>query len=236
MTSAHKALTLVIVFVAFMGSAHAVLADYSIDTASATSGSIGYIGYSSATSQQGAQSFTTIGAGTLDVQNMCIFIAQGSPTGGVTVELFADSGGTPTGSVLASGTIAAGDISGTQQLVAVSGLAGVTLAASTSYWLVSRRTDNTNSTSNNYGGCGTLTDTYAGGEWIVNGVYPAWSAGAGRDQRSTLQITEATPPDTTATTTPDAMPQTLFFGFVILMVGLILPIQIGRFIDTNGTL
>jgi len=54
------------------------------------------------------------------------------------------------------------------------------------------------------------------------------------DAGATLfEVIEAPPaPDTdVATTTPDAFPQTLFFGFLMLLFGVLTPVVIGKYID-----
>jgi len=215
-----KLLTIIILLSYFLFSGIAY-ADYTINTATSNADSIGYIGYSTTNSEYGAQSFTTTAAGTVDITELCVFKANGSPTGGVDVELRADDAGTPDENTLIdSGSIAHADIPASQGMATVTGLTGVSLSASTVYWLVISNTSGGVSTSNNYGGCGTLTSTYAGGEWLTSATYPAWNTAAVRDMNSTIVVTEGGGGGggTSATTTPDGTAQVTISGFFLFFV------------------
>ena len=138
-------------------------------------------GYSSAIAEKAAESFTTIGAGTMDI----VTFSQnkiGAPTDNYTIEIQTDSSGSPSGTVLASFTGAGADLTTTPTDYNRS-FGTVSLSASTKYWFVFKRSG-TLSTTDYYGNPGLGTGSNY--KWLNSS---AWVSQAGT-QRYSFDITE----------------------------------------------
>ncbi len=107
-------------------------------------------GYHQTDRQKADQSFTTILGGTTGSSTLFQY-RQGNPVGDVTITIEADSGGNPSGTPLASGTVLHGNI--TSCVGQPFTLTATTLAPATTYWLVYKDTTD-GDTVNYYTNCG----------------------------------------------------------------------------------
>jgi len=171
-------------------------ADYSVDTNSGTTG-VASIPLAAGEHLNIAQQFTTIGAGTTDSVDFCLY-SSGVGTGNLTLDLQTVSAGDPSGVSLGTATIPVGDVTGTHQRVHFTFASPVSLSASTAYYLVLAKSVNDGVIS----GCGDA-DTPAG-KYSDNGT--AWSSTAPNNFNINVDVVEggggaSTTAGTAATTT-----------------------------------
>jgi hypothetical protein len=142
-----------------------------------------------------AQSFTTSAAESMAIAGFWLR-RTGSPTDDVVVELQSDSGGSPSGTVLASDAVSASDISDSNYEVHTFSLP-YSLANATTYWLVvsrsgSRDTSNYCSifdTLYNFSGVGKVMDS---GSWSASADWSFWVGfGSAAIDGGTASITDS---------------------------------------------
>jgi len=188
----------VIVFSFAASSAHA---DYDITTGDGTYDNSGFVGYSD-TYDHGAQSFLTVGAGTVETVHIKASVAG---TGTYTMTLEADASGHPSGTPLANISFDGAIAAGCADWVDVAFASPVSLDASTTYWIVFDR-DDANSTGNYLDLCSVGADTYSDGTWKRFNT-SAWST-ITDDADVSFTITEGGGGGGEGTTTPTSTPST----------------------------
>lgn len=152
------------------------------------------------------QKFTTVDAGNLTQFTAKVNINGGSPSDNVVFEIYADSGGSPSGSALGSGTTAGSGLANDPFCSEITITpASFAVTASTTYWIVISRSGS-QSLTNNYGVCGAIASG-AG----LKGYHSSWvgitGLTGGTDGRVASTITIET--ESTSTSLSSAFPFTL---------------------------
>jgi hypothetical protein len=170
-----------------------------IDTYSGTPANSARLGDSTTLSYYNAQQFTATANGTIPSVKWYSRINDGSPTDGITLQIWTDSSDSP-GSLISGATvdIAHASIVDGANSWNVSEFTTCTLGTAptvvngTKYWVVTKRQGVIDST--NYYNAWTIDggSTYAGGIWKYGNSSPTWTEVAGRDQALEVTITEAT--------------------------------------------
>ena len=131
------------------------------------------------------QSFSPTVTTTYDSVEIFLHTFTGAPTDGLTLEIRTDSGGSPSSTVLASQTLLTGSL--TADAWNVFNFTGVSLTASTTYWVVVGRTgaiDGVNFRSWRRG----TTNTFTGAPFLFDGA--TWAADGSTNDR-TLRVKAA---------------------------------------------
>jgi len=207
-TFGYVVLLLSMLLLLFAFGANAAKADYDITTGDGTYDNTGFIGYSD-TYDKGAQSFLTIGAGTLETVRIKASVAG---SGTYTMTLEADDSGHPSGAPLANVSFSGAIAAGCSDSVDVSFASPISLDAATTYWIVFDR-DDANSTGNYLDLCSVGSDTYSDGIWKRFNT-SAWST-ISDDGDLILPIVEGGGGEgsTTPTTTPNGLTADPFFPY-----------------------
>jgi len=198
-------------------------ADYTIETGAAGFGDA--INMQNADNTDGGQPFTTIGAGEITDVQFCLH-GVSSPGGNIEVSLYEESGGEPTGSALGVATRSAGTIT-TGGLYAFSFSSSIPVTAATNYILVANRDDYS---TGSIRACGADNPPNDGIYSNDNGS--SWTA-LGIQFNTVVEVVEEETPtaSTTATSTAiivDNSVQSLFYGYILFMTGLVTIIWIMR--------
>jgi len=172
----------------------------------------------------GGQVFTTTDAGTIEAVQYCLVTAS-SPTGNVQVDLYANSGGEPTGASLGQATITASSI-GSLGLYAFNFSSPIPVSAGTSYVLtVNRSTYAVGSVRACGGSSGPNDGVYS------NDNGSTWSGIGSQFATQIDVITSDTPTTTPATTTVqyvDSPTDDLFHGYILFLAGFVIIIWLMR--------
>jgi len=216
-----KNIGVLLVVLCFLLLPHLSLADYTIETNSATT-PLYTIGTGEYTDL--AQEITTTDAGNIVTVDVCLY-TSGSPSGDVTIDIEGKSAGVPDGSSIGTGSLAASSLPvGSGAAARVTFTVTQTAVATTTDYFIHVSRDNTD------GGvvlCGNDATPYV---WTSNDNAASWTAGVHQGNISTFVFIDTPPEEVdTGTTTPqifstttvliDNPTQDFFNGVLLFLIG-----------------
>lgn len=134
--------------------------------------------------RRAAQSFLTIGAGTLNLTVQIGLKTFGSPSDNVviTLEDSTGGGGAPSGTPLSTGTIAAASLTGSNALYSITMDTAFSMSAAHTYFIVESRSGTLDGT-NHYGLALTTPVVYVDGTvWYQDGATSVWTSYNGTEE------------------------------------------------------